>query len=62
MWRTLEALGYDRDFFSIKSRCFIMTLHCDSPIHISVRDATFSNIDKITTNLLLQKFGVQSSK
>ncbi len=27
MWRCLEALGYDRDFYSVKSRCFIMTIH-----------------------------------
>ena len=57
MWACLEALGYDRDFFSVKSRCFNLTMHSDKGIHVRVRDATYSNIDKITTQVLLQKYG-----
>ena len=57
MWNYLEVMGYDRDFYSVQSRSFILTMHSDHGVHVRVRDATYSNIDKVTTQVMLQKYG-----
>jgi len=35
----LQALGYDQDLYSIKSRCFMLTFHSTVDLQVSVRDA-----------------------
>lgn len=57
IWEWLSALGYDRDFFSIKSRVFILTVHSYTRLKLTVKDAIDSNLDKITTLILLKKYG-----
>jgi calpain-15 len=57
VWDWLNALGYDRDFFSVKSRVFVLTVHSLQRLKLTVRDATDSNLDKISTLILLKKFG-----
>jgi calpain-15 len=39
VWQWLENLGYDRDIYSIRSRCFILTLHSSIEVSATVRDA-----------------------
>lgn len=38
IWGWFENLGYDHDLYSIRSRCFILTLHSDSEMSVAVRD------------------------
>lgn len=57
VWEWLSALGYDRDFYSVKSRVFILTVHSYNRLKLTVRDAIDSNLDKITTLILLKKYG-----
>ena len=57
IWDWLTALGYDRDFYSVKSRVFVLTVHSMQRLKLTVRDALDSNLDKITTLILLKKYG-----
>ena len=57
MWEWLQALGYDKDLYSIKSRVFILSVHSTVKLKLTVKDAVQSNLDKITTLQLLEKYG-----
>jgi hypothetical protein len=35
----LKTLGYDKDLFSTKSRCYVCSVHSESPIDIQIGDA-----------------------
>jgi len=39
VWNWLDLLGYDKDLISVRSRCFIMTMHSEMGISVTVRDA-----------------------
>ena len=39
MWQWLENLGYDKDLYSVRSRCFILTFHSQQEISVKVKDA-----------------------
>ena len=54
-----EALGYDRELFSIRSRCFILTLHSVEEISVTVRDAIQTDIDNRANVILLERFGAE---
>ncbi|OMJ79270.1 hypothetical protein SteCoe_20738 [Stentor coeruleus] len=57
IWEWLLALGYDKDFYSIKSRVFLLSLHSTCKLKLTVRDAVKSNLDKLATLELLKKYG-----
>jgi calpain-15 len=42
-------LGYDKDLFSIRSRCFILSFHSDSELSVVVRDNVSTNLDTKTS-------------
>jgi len=51
-------LGYDRDLYSVRSRCFILTIHSENEVNVTVRDAIQTDLDTRANILLIQKFGV----
>ena len=57
IWQWLENLGYDRDLFSIRSRCFILTCHSAIEVSVTVRDAVQTDLDARTNLLVIDKFG-----
>jgi len=50
-------LGYDKDLYSLRSRCFMMTFHSASELTTTVRDAIQTDLDMRTNLLILDKFG-----
>ena len=53
----LENLGYDRDLCSVRSRCFVLTLHSSSEVAVTVRDAVQTDLDTRTNLLIIEKYG-----
>lgn len=54
-----EALGYDRELYSTRSRCFILTLHSIEELSVTVRDAIQTDIDNRGNVILLEKQGAE---
>jgi hypothetical protein len=50
-------LGYDKDLISTRSRCFIITLHTDTDISVTVRDAIQTDLDNRSNIMLIRKYG-----
>lgn len=57
VWQWLENLGYDRELYSIRSRCFVLTLHSTSEVAVTVRDAVQTDLDTRTNLLIIEKYG-----
>ena len=53
----LQNLGYDEDLYSIRSRVFILTMHSEAELSVTVRDAIQTDLDNKTNELILQKYG-----
>ena len=58
----LEKLGYDRDLFSVRSRLFNLTFHSrvldqSGQMEVMIRDAVGTDIDNVTSKLILQQHG-----
>ena len=53
----LKALGYDNDLYPLKSRCFMLTFHCDIPISVSARDALSTDLNKKIDKLIIKSMG-----
>lgn len=52
-----EKLGYNSCLFSNRTRVFMVTIHSDKPVNMSIKDALADNIDFVTTKLLIKKYG-----
>ncbi|CAG9329557.1 unnamed protein product [Blepharisma stoltei] len=59
IWGWLESLGYDRELYSVRSRCFILTFHSVTEISVTVRDAIQTDLDNRTNVLLIEKQGTE---
>lgn len=57
VWQWLENLGYDRDLYSVRSRCFMLTCHSAHEVSVTVRDAVQTDLDTRTNLLVIDKFG-----
>lgn len=57
VWQWLENLGYDRDLYSVRSRCFVLTLHSSAEVAVTVRDAVQTDLDTRTNLLVLERYG-----
>jgi hypothetical protein len=57
IWGWLENLGYDRDLYSVRSRCIILTLHSEIELSVTVRDAIQTDLDNRTNILIIEKYG-----
>ncbi|OMJ86345.1 hypothetical protein SteCoe_12132 [Stentor coeruleus] len=57
IWGWLDSLGYDRELYSVRSRCFILTFHSETEISITVRDAIQTDLDARTNVQFIEKYG-----
>ncbi len=57
IWNWLENLGYDLDLYSLRSRVFILTLHCEQELAVTVRDSIQTDLDNRTNIAILAKYG-----
>lgn len=57
IWGWLENLGYDRELYSVRSRCFILTFHSETEISVTVRDAIQTDLDARTNVQFIEKYG-----
>ncbi len=55
--KMIKNLGYDRTLFSRRSRVFMLSIHSDELIKLSVKDALKDNIDFVVNKLLIRKYG-----
>lgn len=58
----LNKLGYDKDYYSIRSRLFTVTFHSktiqgDGQMEVKIRDAIGTDIDNIASKLILTEHG-----
>jgi calpain-15 len=52
-----EMLGYDRDLHSIRSRCFLLTIHSDQELSAVVRDAIQTDLDHRANLWYVSQYG-----
>ena len=57
IWGWLDSLGYDRELYSVRSRCFILTFHSETEISVTVRDAIQTDLDARTNVQFIEKSG-----
>jgi len=57
VWNWLDLLGYDKDLISIRSRCFIITIHSEVGISVTVRDAIQTDLDNRVNTMLIRQHG-----
>lgn len=57
IWKWFDLLGYDHDLYSVRSRCFILTIHSERELAVTVRDAIQTDLDNRANVLLIQKYG-----
>ena len=50
-------MGYDRELYSVRSRCFILTFHSETEISVTVRDAIQTDLDARTNVQFIEKYG-----
>ena len=52
-----EMLGYDKSLFSLRSRCFILTVHSDHEISCTVRDSVQTDLDSKVNAMIIDAKG-----
>lgn len=58
----LENLGYDEDLYSIRSRCFVITMHSEIELAVTVRDAVQTDLDNRCSIAILANYGQELDK
>mmetsp|Transcript_25332 Transcript_25332/g.22448 ORF Transcript_25332/g.22448 Transcript_25332/m.22448 type:complete len:226 (+) Transcript_25332:317-994(+) len=58
----LENLGYDQDLYSIRSRCFVLTMHSEIELAVTVRDAVQTDLDNRCNIAILATYGQELDK
>ena len=58
----LNLLGYDSELYPLRSRCFMLTFHSDTPISVSVRDALNTDLNSKVNKLILKSLGEEIKK
>jgi len=67
VWAYLERLGYDRDLYSFRSRCFTLSIQSRSmlsnedQVEVRVRDAVQTDLDTVTSEMIIEQFGSQTA-
>jgi len=59
MKQMLLDLGYDKDFYSIRSRPINIVFHTPSQLEIHIHDAIYSAIDKISNLKIIEAYGTK---
>ena len=52
-----HKLGFDDRLFAFRTRPFMLSIHSDIKLQLTVKDALEENIDLVVSKLLLRKFG-----
>ena len=55
--RVFKNLGYSESLFSYRSRVFMLTIHSEEPVNLTIKEALKENIDFVANKLLIRKFG-----
>jgi calpain-15 len=58
----LENLGYDEDLYSIRSRWFVITMHSETELAVTVRDAVQTDLDNRWNIAILANYGQELDK
>ena len=58
----LNLLGYDAELYPLRSRCFMLTFHSDTPISVSVRDALNTDLNNKVNKIILKTLGDEIKK
>lgn len=58
----LNLLGYDSELYPLRSRCFMLTFHSDTPISVSVRDALNTDLNSKVNKIILKSLGEEIKK
>ena len=58
----LKKLGYSKNLISRRSRVFMLTIHSDEMVKLSVKDSLQDNMDFIANKLLIRKYGKSIEK
>lgn len=58
----LEKLGYDKDYYSVRSRLFNISFHSrnvegEGKMEVMIRDAIGTDIDNVANKLILKEHG-----
>ena len=48
-------MGYDEDFYSIKSRTFVISIHSEEKVGLSIEDAIFSKTDECALDIFMDR-------
>ena len=48
-------MGYDEDFYSIKSRTFVISIHSEQKVSLSIEDAIFSLTDECALDIFMDR-------
>ena len=62
MFKWLEDLGYDRGLFPTRSRLFVLSIHSDKLLPLTVQDAMQTDLDARTMLLVMDKFGQEMKR
>lgn len=57
IWSWLENLGYDKDLYSIWSWIFVLTIHCEQELAVTVWDAIQTDLDNRANIAIISKYG-----
>ena len=57
VWRWVDALGYTRNLYSVKSRPFVLSFHSDQNNRITMREAAGTGLNDKVNCMLIEKFG-----
>jgi len=55
--KIFKNLGYNESLFSYRSRVFMLTIHSEEPVNLTIKEALKENIDFVANKLLIRKFG-----
>ena len=57
MFQWLENLGYDSNFIPTRSKNFMLCIHSNHEVEVSMEDTLQTDIEERTNLLLINKFG-----
>ncbi|KAL4444732.1 hypothetical protein ABPG74_015940 [Tetrahymena malaccensis] len=53
--KKFQKIGYDESLYSVRSRCFITSIHSDVPLEVIVRDAIETDLDQRAARHIFHK-------
>ncbi len=56
----LENLGFDKNLYPLRSRCFMLILHSDDHIKVETKNALNNDLNYKINNMILRLFGKEA--